>query len=729
MRIPSSVFAVGRWALVVGVVAGSVALFSATRKTEFTVHDKAFYADQNTVNFVRPGLVFAIKSANITADGTMSVDYTIADPKGQPLDLAGVLTPGAVSVSFIAAYIPQGQEEFWAYNNGPVTSPITKATATQATTDKGGTSVPAVSGGIGEYVYTFKTKAVAQNGSAFDKTATHRIGIYGSRNLVEFDMGTYYDDAVISWVPAGGTSAPRDVVRTGACNNCHGTGSDSGLAAHGGSRKSVELCDMCHTKQTVDPDTGNNMSMQVFIHKLHMGDDLPSVKAGGKYQIIGHNQSVSDYSTVAFPANGAAASCQSCHDPKQGASQQNAYMTKPNRDACGSCHDDVNFATGANHANLPQVSDNQCSSCHMPTGESEFDTSVTGAHTVANKSAQLAGVNIDIVKVDNGVAGKAPLVTFTAKDNKGNAIPMSSLTGGSNSLRFVLTGPTTDYGATNFGSDVTTPGYVSETANTASKCDAGGTCTYQFTHAIPASAKGTFAVGSESRRTGTLNAGTVNQTTVNYGATNDVFYFSVDGSTVTPRRKVVEIAKCDSCHGYLSLHGANRNDNTDYCVFCHNPYNTDISQRPNAKDPADKAAPAQGINFAYMIHRIHTGEELPALGASYTVVGNGGSHNDFTEVRYPLMSKTGSVGYTQACYTCHVNGSEAVLPIGKNQVTNPQSPLSPAGATTSACTACHPANSTFAHAMSATDTKFGESCDVCHGGTAEFNTTKVHAGQ
>ena len=93
------------------------------------------------------------------------------------------------------------------------------------------------------------------------------------------------------------------------------------------------------------------------------------------------------------------------------------------------------------------------------------------------------------------------------------------------------------------------------------------------------------------------------------------------------------------------------------------------------------------------------------------------------------MSKTGSVGYTQACYTCHVNGSEAVLPIGKNQVTNPQSPLSPAGATTSACTACHPANSTFAHAMSATDTKFGESCDVCHGGTAEFNTTKVHAGQ
>ncbi len=114
MRIPSSVFAVGRYALALGVVAGSVVLFSATKKTEFTVHDRAFYADPNTVNFVRPGLTFAIKSANIAPDGTLSVEYTIGDQKGAPLDLAGIVTPGQVSVSFIAAYIPQGQEEFWA---------------------------------------------------------------------------------------------------------------------------------------------------------------------------------------------------------------------------------------------------------------------------------------------------------------------------------------------------------------------------------------------------------------------------------------------------------------------------------------------------------------------------------------------------------------------------------------------------------------------------------------
>jgi len=43
---------------------------------------------------------------------------------------------------------------------------------------------------------------------------------------------------------------------------------------------------MCHTPQTVDPDTGNTVDMKVFIHKLHMGSQLPSVKAGTPYQVI-----------------------------------------------------------------------------------------------------------------------------------------------------------------------------------------------------------------------------------------------------------------------------------------------------------------------------------------------------------------------------------------------------------------------------------------------------------
>ena len=53
------------------------------------------------------------------------------------------------------------------------------------------------------------------------------------------------------------------------------------------------------------------------------------------------------------------------------------------------------------------------------------------------------------------------------------------------------------------------------------------------------------------------------------------------------------------------------------------------------------------------------------------------------------MTPTGGVGDTAKCYMCHVNNSEAVFPIGKNTCTDPQGKLSPAPATTSACTACH----------------------------------------
>ena len=38
-------------------------LSSATRKSAFTPRDKAYYADQNTINFVRPGLKITIVAA------------------------------------------------------------------------------------------------------------------------------------------------------------------------------------------------------------------------------------------------------------------------------------------------------------------------------------------------------------------------------------------------------------------------------------------------------------------------------------------------------------------------------------------------------------------------------------------------------------------------------------------------------------------------------------------
>lgn len=720
MRIPSSVFAVGRYVLAFTVIAGSLALMSAPKKREFTKRDKAFYADPNVVAFVRPGLTIDITSAKIASDGTITVGYKLTDPKGLPLDLTGVQTPGVVSVSFILAYIPKGEKDFYAYTTRTQTSPITKQTAVQASTDAGGTTQTV---NIGEYIYTFRTKAVAKGGGAFDTEATHRLVVYGTRNLTEFDLGTDRASDVFDFVPSGAkVTVTHDIIRNSSCNKCH-----DDLRFHGGARVGYDTCVVCHTTQTTDPDTGNTVDMKQMAHRIHMGAELPSVKAGTPYQIIGFQQSVADYSTVEMPSN--PARCEMCHDPKSGASNHDAWVKNPSRAACGACHDNVNFATGAGHVNLPQVNDAQCSQCHIPQGELEYDASIRNAHIVETEAPSRPGAVVDIIKIDNGVAGKAPTVTFSIKDFGGNGLSMAQMTGGFNRIGLVLAGPTSDYGYTSFGSDVTTKGYVSENPVPTAKCASDGTCTYTFTHAIPADAKGTFAIGIEARRGHTVLPGTTKEKSIEYGAKNVVKYFSVDGSPIETRRKVVAIEKCNGCHSTLSLHGENRNQ-IEHCVLCHNPSENDAARRPIAQVAADKGLPPQAINFALMVHKIHTGEKMTAeFKTNYTVVGFGGSHNDFSEVRYPTMTPAGGVGDTAKCDMCHVNGSESVFPQGKNNVTDPQGMLTLVPATTSACTACHQTKSALAHAQANTDDKFGESCDVCHGSSADFSVSKVHAGK
>jgi OmcA/MtrC family decaheme c-type cytochrome len=681
MRVPFSIRAAIRLGLALTLVVGSAILLSSSDKQAFTAMDKAFYADANAINFVRPGLVVKIKSASIADDGTISARFTLADPKGLPLDRDGITTPGPISTRFVVSWIPNNQRQYISYITRQVTSSITNHSAIQATSDSGGTFAKNADG---DYTYTYKSKAPA----GFDKTATHSIGMWAARDLSEFDMAAIanYDSDVFNFVPNGAAvTKTRDVIRTQSCNKCHDP-----LSAHD-ERQGVELCILCHNPQSGDPDTDNTIDMAVMIHKIHAGSSLPSVKAGGKYQFIGYQNAVSDFSTVVFPAD--IRRCSFCHESTTGAAQANAWLTNPNRAACGSCHDNVNFATGLNHVDMPEISDNQCAQCHTPLGELEFDASIMGGHTIPEFSSQLPGTVFAITDVRDGVAGKKPTVTFTVKDKSGN--PITNIT--SMRLSLVLAGPTTDYS--------TNP---SESATKAT--GSGGTYTYTFTNSIPATAQGTYAVGIEGYQTVTINAGTVNATSVRDAGINKVFYFSVDGSKLVARRQVVSIDKCDSCHAFLSLHGGNRNQ-IEQCVLCHNPNGTDVGNRPASQ------APAQTIQFAYMIHRIHTGENSPR---EYTIYGFGGSANDFTDVRYP--------GDRRNCNACHVNGSEQVpLPDGLLDVISPRGLLNPVKPTTNACTGCHTDMPTASHALSNTTTQLGEACAVCHSASSDFWVSKVHA--
>jgi OmcA/MtrC family decaheme c-type cytochrome len=689
-----------RFLAVVAVIFSAV-LLSSSDQPAFTTRDKAFYADPNLVNFVRPGLVVEITGAGIASDGTIHADFTLKDPRGLPLDRQGITTPGTVATSFVAAYIEPGRVDYIAYTRRPQTSPITNATAVQPAADAGGTYTQT---GDGQYRYTFATRAPA----GFNANATTTIGVWASRNLSEFDLGTNFDDDTFDFVPNGSpVTQVHEVVSTMWCNKCHDP-----LSAHGGARRTMPLCVLCHNPggggtQTIDPDTGNSIDAKVLFHKIHMGEELPSVQAGTPYRIIGFQQSVNDYSTVVFPAD--ARNCQMCHQvgaPPQGGEPAPAgsmtpipdpppaqgafWITHPSRAACGSCHDNVNFATGENHANLPQISDNQCARCHTPQGELPFDVSILGAHTIPRFAPGLPGVNFTLERVDNGSAGQSPTVTFTIRNDAGEPTALSDMA----LLNLVMAGPTADYQTV-----------ISESALRAG--GSGGTYTYTFQRTVPAEAAGTWTVGIEGYRNITLLPGTTTQQVVRDAGENKILDFSVDGSTVAPHPVEVTNANCNSCHYSLTAHGDIRNQ-TQYCILCHNPTSTDAARRP-----ADQAPP-QSIDFPVMIHRIHAGEEAPAGGqlTPYIVYGFGNTPHDFSEVRFP--------GDLRNCAKCHVNNSQQLpLPESRIQVTNPRAFLNPSGPATAACTACHTSRPASSHALSNTTPQLGEACSVCHGPNAE----------
>jgi OmcA/MtrC family decaheme c-type cytochrome len=639
----------------------------------YTKQQLGYYLDPNQVSFVRPGLKFVIQTVIIGADNRIRVTYLITDDRGLPLDRLGIVTPGAVSTSFVAAHIPQGQSQYVAYTTRTQTSPITGVSAIQASADTGGTQQQV---GEGTYTYTFG-RALPAN---FDRTVTHTVALYGSRNLTEFDLGTQHSNVEYHWVPSGAAvTQVRDVVRTETCNKCHDP-----LALHGGSRQHVALCVTCHTPQTTDPDTGNTLDFKVMVMKIHAASVLK-----GPYVIIGNRQSVNDFSDVTFPQE--INNCQTCHDGT--ASQSMNWLTKPTRASCGSCHDDVNFATGQNHVNLPQPTDNLCANCHIPEGELEFDASIKGAHTIPRFSRDLPGVKFEIMEVKSTGPGQKPVVTLKITDKSGFPIETSQMS----SLSLVIAGPNTDY-ATFWSENVlTTPSN-------------NGIVNYTFTRGIPADAKGSFSVAVQGYRNITLQPGNTTEiANVRDAGFNQVVAFAVTDTAPVARRRVVAQENCNSCHGSLALHGGSR-QNVQFCVMCHNANWDDKARRP-----ADKL-PAESIHMKTMIHKIHTGEELEN---DLTIYGFGNTPHTYNEVLYP--------GDRRNCEKCHIADTQqlplpkGVLPsVAQRDYINPMQPV------TAACLACHTSQEAASHALLNTST-LGESCRVCHGPTSEFSVDRAHA--
>jgi len=643
----------------------------------YSAHQKEYYLTSEEKQWIRPGFDLVLESFEIPADLRPVAVVRFVDDGDQPLDRAGVLTPGAISASFIFAWFDGETGRYTSYTTRTQTSPITGVSEVQASADSGGTWTDLE---VGRASYRFRTAVPAD----FDQTRTHTVAIYATRNTADILGKSYYDNELYDFRPDGGAVTEQwDTIATATCNSCHDP-----LALHGGSRREMKLCVTCHSPQSVDPDTGNSVDMAEMTHKIHMGANLPSVQSGTPYVIIGNRQSVHDYSEVLLPQD--VRNCATCHTPE--ASQGDIWYSRPTRLGCGACHDDIDWDTGANHPAGPQADDSACAFCHRPQGDREFDASVIGAHTIPTKSAQLDGLNMEILDVTGAAPGGTPTVTFRLTNGDGSFVDPSTL----NSLNILVGGPTTDYAE-----------YFRQNALAATV--SGDTASITFANPLPDDAVGTWTFSADAYRNVTIDNGTPEGISVREAAMNPIFHAAVTDTSPVERRLVVEDDKCNVCHDQLALHGGQRYK-VEECLVCHNPNEDDSAVRPAEE------MPAESIHFKWLIHRIHTGLELTN---DFTVYGFRGSVYNYNHIGYP--------GDRRNCEGCHSEGTYNV-PLPEGALETPTlrdwySPMQPAAA---ACLSCHSTVDAAAHAWVNT-APFGESCAACHGDDREFSVERVHA--
>jgi len=655
----------------------------------FTPAQMEYYLGEDGVAYIRPGLKIKVNKIEIPADRRPVVDFNLTDDFDQPIDRLGKTTPGVVSMSFILAYYDPATREYTAYTTRTSTavagSPNAGATAVQASSDTAGQAgFTDLETGHGTYRFA---KVLPEN---FDKAKTTTLGIYSTRNLTDILGKNYYANVEKDFRPDGGTIATTDVwdkFKTEACNNCHDP-----LALHGGSRRDAKLCVLCHSTQTKDPETGVVVDMASMVHKIHSPELLSK-----EYIIWGNASSIHNYSGTTYPQN--VLNCANCHEGRTAAqkpTQSDLWYTKPSRRACGACHDTVDFAGGTNHPK--QSDDTQCSTCHIGDSGVEYDNSVKGAHTIDNKSKQLKGLTAEIVSVSNLAPDKAAVVVMKFKNGDGSAVDGSKLT----SMRLNIAGPTTSY-KWNIRDANTPASWVYDAA--------AGTSTYTFTAKIPADATGSVLVTGDFYRTVTIKRGDGGaDKSVREVAYNPIKYYSLSTAAVVNRRTIADNALCNECHDRIDfIHGGSRQTVME-CVACH---------RPNA---TDGRTPEQGgaasISMQYMIHKIHTGEELTR---EYTI----GTRWSANEILYP--------GDRRNCGACH-SGSTYALPVavGADPVLTGRDFYSPQGPGTASCLSCHDNEDAASHAYLNTttfpgSTKPSEACATCHGTGAEWDVAKEHA--
>jgi OmcA/MtrC family decaheme c-type cytochrome len=540
--------------------------------------------------------------------------------------------------------------------------------------------------GDGSCTYTFASdlsKSATATTTAgvtepYDPAAVMRIGMQNNPTTVDTTHPTF--DGWTDLAAGGAQIQPgnaRAIVDTAACNQCH-----SDISHHGGKRHSTEYCVTCHNAGTPDPNpksvNSTSLDFAIMIHKIHQGGDLPSVTGtqldgtpipGATPGTIVINGD--DFTFVGFPQN--TGNCKVCHSLTSGTGSD-YWSTQASIEACTACHDRTSFGGATPPGFLLHkggaVPDGSCAPCHGSAANAPFP--VTKVHPLLAPTATTQAAVLKITNVTGGAPGSKPVVTFSVTNPANNNAPMDVTTDplwANAGRRLVIDigwtlKPGEDWTNTGsgaiagFGSIVAGPapgqptsfdvlaGLVATPATVVKNAD--GTYTASLPTTIPADAVGSGVAVLEGHLDNAPGATAIR---------TDTMFFAITDSSASSRRTVVDIDKCNKCHGMLQAHGANRNDNINACVVCHNTEATDVTQRKSGSKGIDNKS-EQAIHFAAMIHGLHSGTNPPftqglvVYGFTGSPLGAGPeAPNDFRDVQFPEGNSVGR------CVVCHADSN------------------------------------------------------------------------
>jgi len=544
---------------------------------------------------------------------------------------------------------------------------------------------------------------------AYEPTLTHRLSIAvdlsGNAGPLE-PLNPHLD-----FVPNGGTAASKLVATTANCTGCHVQ-----FAEHGGSRRTVEYCVVCHNGATTDPESGESVDLAYLAHSIHRGEDRAS-----PYVVYGFNNTKFDAGEVTYPQP--ASFCETCHEQSAGAPQGNDWAVTVTAPACGGCHDAGMLKSGPDpatgryaytytHSNTlmpPQpFKDGDCLGCHGP-GKVAGDTLSLHQRDEDRKRIEQGELfTYEIISIENAAVGQAPRVTFQILDANGVPLNIKAITTGRLRLDFAWSTPdihnVAEVAGNQYAVDRGEATVVDLIANMASVVANGdGTFSYTLAQPLPSG----FADASLGTGLMVVLEGRRQLPDGSEAYPESAFRFSGG----TSREALVAQEKCETCHKRVAAHGGSRAGDPMICTVCHN-------SSVGGTFDTDEVGP---LALGAFLHNLHSGN----LG----------------DITYPQR--------LERCEGCHLDGTfngarTNALPItvdaGTTAETGPEALAwqddRADSATAGTCRGCHDAaadvthmsveGGSFSQPKALTPSSTEEGCPVCHGAGRVYDVKTMH---